>query len=261
MTAALQCAGVAGGHGDVIAFRDVDLDLASGEVLALLGPNGAGKTTFLLTLAGLLKSADGTVTVDGQSLPSGNPAAANRAGIVLVPDNRCLFTTMTVEDNLRVACRRGGSTPRDALETFPALERRWHVKAGALSGGEQQMLAIARALVQRPKVLLIDELSMGLAPMIVESLFEVIGNIGQLKECAVVLVEQYVRLALEAADTALVLNHGRVVARSAAAELLAHPEVLEQAYFGSSDPGLEATVEPDEPASSTSSGEPTTVAE
>jgi branched-chain amino acid transport system ATP-binding protein len=261
VTAALQCAGVAGGHGDVVVFRELDLDLAAGEVLALLGPNGAGKTTFLLTLAGLLKSAGGTISVEDHPLPSGNPAAANRAGIVLVPDNRCLFTTMTVEDNLRVACRRGGSTPRDILETFPALERRWRVKAGALSGGEQQMLAIARALVQRPKVLLIDELSMGLAPMVVESLFEVIGTIGQLKECAVVLVEQYVRLALEAADTALVLNHGRVVARSAAAELLAHPEVLEQAYFGSAEAGPEALVTAVAPKFSTPSIGATTVAE
>jgi len=244
MTGRLSCSGLAGGHGDVIAFRDVDLDLAAGEVLALLGPNGAGKTTFLQTVAGLLKSAGGSISVEGRPLHSGNPAAANRAGIVLVPDNRCLFTTMTVEDNLRVACRRGGSAPRDALETFPALERRWNVKAGALSGGEQQMLAIARALVQRPKVLLIDELSMGLAPMIVESLFEVIARIGHASDCAVVLVEQYVRLALEAADTALVLNHGRVVARSAAADLLAHPEVLEEAYFGeySTPPTDAATV-------------------
>jgi branched-chain amino acid transport system ATP-binding protein len=232
VTVRLQCSALAGGHGDVVAFRDIDLDLAEGQVLALLGPNGAGKTTFLQTLAGLLKSNAGSVTVDGQALRAGNPAAANRAGIVLVPDNRCLFTTMTVEDNLAVACRRGGAKPRDALETFPALERRWHIKAGALSGGEQQMLAVARALVQQPKVLLIDELSMGLAPMVVESLFEVIGRIGQANECAVVIVEQYVRLALEAADQALVLNHGRVVARETATDLLAQPEVLEAAYFG-----------------------------
>jgi branched-chain amino acid transport system ATP-binding protein len=238
VTAALQCAGVAGGHGDVMAFRDLDLELDQGQVLALLGPNGAGKTTFLQTLAGLLRATAGQVTVDGTALPNGNPAAANRAGLVLVPDNRCLFTTMTVEDNLKVAIRRGRSAPREALDTFPALERRWHVKAGALSGGEQQMLAIARALVQKPKVLLIDELSMGLAPMVVESLFEVIDRIGQANDCAVVIVEQYVKLALEAADTALVLNHGRVVARSAAADLLARPEALEEAYFGSGDDRL-----------------------
>jgi branched-chain amino acid transport system ATP-binding protein len=204
-------------------------------VLALLGPNGAGKTTMLLTVAGLLPAQGGTISVDGATLRSGRPAAANSAGVVLVPDDRSLFTPMTVEENLRVAARKGGPSPRDMLEVFPALERRWSLRAGALSGGEQQMLAMARALIQQPKVLLVDELSMGLAPLIVESLFEAVRRIADEHECAVVLVEQHVSLALGVADEAVVLNHGRIALRSDAPTLRARPEVLEQAYFGTAE--------------------------
>ena len=168
--------------------------MESGEVLTLLGPNGAGKTTLLLTLAGLLPAQDGTVAVDGTELKNGRPSLANSAGVILVPDDRCLFTTLAVEENLKVAARKGGPQPRDMLEIFPALEKRWELKAGALSGGEQQMLAMARALIQEPKVLLVDEMSMGLAPLVVESLFEAVRRIAAEHGCAVVLVEQHVSL-------------------------------------------------------------------
>ncbi|WP_106401496.1 ABC transporter ATP-binding protein [Actinocorallia populi] len=232
MTGGLTTTGLAGGRGTDTVIRDIDLSVDSGNVLALLGPNGAGKTTLLLTLAGLLPSRRGSVSVDGTPLRNGRPAAANRAGLVLVPDDRCLFTGLTVEENLRVAARRGGPGPTAMLEVFPALESRWKLPAGALSGGEQQMLVLARALIQQPKVLLVDELSMGLAPLVVESLFETVRAIAADHGCAVVLVEQHVELALEAADQAMVLRSGQVVARGPAAELAADPARLRDAYFG-----------------------------
>jgi branched-chain amino acid transport system ATP-binding protein len=232
MTARFECAGLMGGWGAVTAFRDVDLALDSGEVHAILGPNGAGKTTLMLTLAGLLPLHRGEVMVDGVRLRSGSAVAANRAGVVLVPDNRELLTTLSVEDNLRVASSRNGPEPRSMLEFFPALEPRWKLHAGALSGGEQQMLAMARALIQRPKVLLVDELSMGLAPQIVERLFEAIRQVAADSKCAVVLVEQYVGLALEVADSVSVLNQGRVVLSGTATDISAQTELLEQAYLG-----------------------------
>jgi branched-chain amino acid transport system ATP-binding protein len=232
MSARLACRDLTGGRGTSTAFRDVDLDLEAGTIEALLGPNGAGKTTLLLTLAGFLPAQGGTVTVDGTPLKSGRPSAANRAGIVLVPDDRSLFTTLTVEENLKSAAHRGGPTPRDMLEVFPDLEKRWTLRAGALSGGEQQMLAMARAMIQAPRVLLIDEMSMGLAPLIVEALFETVHRIATEHDCAVLLVEQHVSLALEVADSASVLNRGTIALRGTASELLAHTDRIEAAYFG-----------------------------
>jgi branched-chain amino acid transport system ATP-binding protein len=241
MTARLQVSGLTGGRGSTVAIRDLDLSVEAGTVLALLGPNGAGKTTLLLTLAGLLPAHAGTVSVDGSALRNGNPVAASRAGVVLVPDNRSLFTTLTVEENLDVAKRRGGPAPRELLDVFPALESRWRLPAGALSGGEQQMLAMARALVQQPKVLLIDEMSMGLAPLVVETLFDTVRQIATEHAAAVVLVEQHVNLALKVADEAAVLNRGAVVLRGAAGDLGHDGQRLERAYFGDTEP---ATVPP-----------------
>jgi branched-chain amino acid transport system ATP-binding protein len=232
VTSRLECRGLSGGHGTLTAFRSIDLSVEAGNVLALLGSNGAGKTTLLLTIAGLLRSHDGTVAVDGTALPPGRPAVANHAGVVLVPDNRSLFTTLTVEDNLRAATRRGSPSPREVVKVFPSLEARWRLQAGALSGGEQQMLAMARALVQQPKVLLIDEMSMGLAPFVVEALFDTIRRIANERDCAVVLVEQHVGLALQVADEAAVLNRGSIVLRGPAAELARDSDRLEHAYLG-----------------------------
>jgi branched-chain amino acid transport system ATP-binding protein len=233
MTTRLTCRGLTGGYGSTTAFRDVDLDIGAGEIEALLGPNGAGKTTMLLTLAGFLQPHQGTVEVDGVELKPGRPGATGKAGVVLVPDNRCLFTTLTVEENLKSAQHKGGRSPGDLLEAFPALQPRRGLKAGSLSGGEQQMLAVARALIQAPKVLLIDEMSMGLAPLIVADLFGQVERIAADDGCAVLLVEQHVNLALEIAQSATVLNRGRVVLRGAAGELLADPDRLEAAYLGS----------------------------
>ncbi|CAN5566444.1 ABC transporter ATP-binding protein [soil metagenome] len=232
MTSQLTCAGLAAGYAGAPVVRGLSLDLAVGEVLALLGPNGAGKTTALLALAGLLPRAAGTVAVAGRDLVSGNPRKAARQGVVLVPDDRALFTTLTVTENLRLAATRTAKVD-EVLDLFPRLRERLKVRAGVLSGGEQQMLAIGRALVQDPKVLLIDELSMGLAPVIVQSLLPLIRRVADETGTAVVLVEQHVSLALATADTAVVIAHGEEVLRGAAADLLADPRRVEAAYLGS----------------------------
>jgi branched-chain amino acid transport system ATP-binding protein len=232
MSARLECRGLAGGRGATVVFRDLELDVEAGSVLALLGPNGAGKSTLLLTLAGLLPARAGTVAVDGVRLRNGNPVAASRAGVVLVPDNRSLFTTLTVDENLEVARRHNGPAPRELLDVFPALEKRWRLTAGALSGGEQQMLAMARALIQQPKVLLVDEMSMGLAPLVVETLFETVQRIASDHGAAIVLVEQHISLALKVADEAAVLNRGNIVLRGAADQLRHDTDRIERAYFG-----------------------------
>ncbi|ROO87890.1 amino acid/amide ABC transporter ATP-binding protein 2 (HAAT family) [Actinocorallia herbida] len=232
MTAArLEVTGLTAGYSRAPVIRGIDLRLGAGEVLALLGPNGAGKSTTLLALSGLLRHGEGTVRVDGADLPSGKPRQAARQGLVLVPDDRSLFTTLTVAENLRLAAVRRGRVA-DVLDLFPRLRERLKVNAGALSGGEQQMLALGRALVQDPKVLLIDELSMGLAPVIVQGLLPVIRRVADETGTSVVLVEQHVSLALQTADTAVVLAHGEQVLSGAAADLIADPENLEAAYLG-----------------------------
>jgi branched-chain amino acid transport system ATP-binding protein len=231
---ALKCDEVAAGHNGVAYIRGFDLTLAAGKVLALVGPNGAGKTTLLLTLAGLLPRLNGSVEVNGLSLRSGNPHEAAKAGLVLVPDDRALFTGLTTAENLEVARMSGGPSGRSMLELFPALEARWDVAAGNLSGGEQQMLAVARGLMRQPKVLLIDELSMGLAPVIVESVLLAVRRIADDYGAAVVLVEQHIHLALEIADEAMVLVHGDVVMQGNASELAENPSRIEAAYLGSS---------------------------
>jgi branched-chain amino acid transport system ATP-binding protein len=236
MTAVLECRSLTGGYGKIVGFRDVDLVLERGQVLAVLGPNGAGKTTLMMTLAGLLPRIGGEVLLGGVAMPNGRPAAANRAGVVLVPDNRALFTMLTVRENIEIARRRGDKGVVDVIDLFPSLERRLNVKAGALSGGEQQMLAMARGIVQRPKVFLIDEMSMGLAPIVVESLLPTVRYIADQTGAAVVLVEQHVSLALEVADQAMVLVHGGTSLRGDADQLRQNPSRLEAAYLGAVAP-------------------------
>jgi branched-chain amino acid transport system ATP-binding protein len=204
------------GHGSVAVIRSLDLSVTRGTVLGVLGPNGSGKTTLLLTLAGLLPRQAGSVRLNGTELPANRPAAVNRAGLVLVPDDRALFTGLSVRQHLEIARRGTGTKVDEVLDLFPALSVRLRQPAGSLSGGEQQMLAVARGLIQKPKVLLIDEMSMGLAPVVVESLLPVVRRIADETGVVVVLVEQHVRLALEVADEALVLVHGAVALRGAA---------------------------------------------
>jgi len=228
----LTCRGLDAGYRGTPVVRDFDLELFEGEVMALLGPNGAGKTTLLLTLCGLLPCTSGEVLLEGEVLPSGRPAVAARRGLVLVPDDRALFTTLTSRENLQLGSRKGGLSVDEVVEQLPGLTNRLDVKAGMLSGGEQQMLAIGRALVQGPRVLLIDELSMGLAPIVVESLLPVLRQVAESSGAAVLLVEQHVGLALQLADRAAVLVHGKVVLEGSAEVLAGDPAALEAAYLG-----------------------------
>jgi len=233
MAALLECRGLDAGYlKDRPVVRGFDLTLQPGQVTALLGPNGAGKTTLMVTLAGLQPSLGGEVLVDGAPLPRGSARAAARKGVVLVPDDRALFTGLTTRDNLALCRRRGGTTIEQVLDFFPSLKKRYKVEAGKLSRGEQQMLAVGRALMLDPRVLLIDELSMGLAPVIVEELLPIVRRVATETGAAVVLVEQHVRLALGVSDHAVVLAHGATVLSSPAADLAADPSVLERAYMG-----------------------------
>jgi branched-chain amino acid transport system ATP-binding protein len=236
---ALACAGLAAGYGDLVVVRDLDLTVAPGEVVAVLGPNGAGKTTVLRTVSGFLPPLGGTIAVAGERL-AGGPRRMSRAGLVLVPDSRALFRGLTAMENLRLATRSGGPSVDDVIDLFPGLAPRTGLRAGMLSGGEQQMLALARALVQSPKVLLIDEMSMGLAPVAVESLMPTVRRVADETGAAVVLVEQHVHLALEVADSVVVMVHGSVALRGSAAEVGADTELLEAAYLGAVDPALPA---------------------
>ena len=227
----LECS-VSVGYGDLVVARDIEMALEPNDVVALLGPNGAGKTTFLLTVAGFLPPLEGSIRMDGQTVKPGSARRMNRAGVVLVPDSRALFTTMTALENLKLASKTGQRGVDDVFDLFPPLKARAKVAAGMLSGGEQQMLAIARALVQQPRVLLVDEMSMGLAPVIVEELLPAVRRIADEMSTAVILVEQHVALALEVADRAVVLVHGDVTLSGPADMLRDDPTALEAAYMG-----------------------------
>ena len=213
----LQLEGVRSGYGRVEVLHDLNLSVPEGSVVAVLGPNGVGKTTMLRVISGTLPVWDGAVRLDGRVVNNLTTYQRARAGITLIPEGRGIFPGLSVQDNLDIAARaaRGVErSERDAalervLETFPRLRERAHQRAGTLSGGEQQMLALSRAFLAHPRVLLLDEISMGLAPIIVEELF---ANVAALKAegQTVVLVEQYLTYALDLADICYVMSKGQV---------------------------------------------------
>jgi len=234
-----ECDQVRAGYGPVEVVHGFSLTANGGTIVTVLGPNGAGKTTLLATIAGLYPAQGGSVTVLGNPLKNGRPRAASRAGLVLVADDRSLFTALTIDQNLEAARGRHKMSLSDVFDLFPPLAQRRRVTAGNLSGGEQQMLAIARAVIQEPRVLLIDEMSMGLAPVIVESLLPIVKRVATEAGAVVLLVEQHVGLALEIADRALVMTHGNITLDRPAIDLAEDPALLEATYFGAPEPSAD----------------------
>ena len=234
MSAGLTVVGLAAGYGGFHILSDFDLGVRPNRITVLVGPNGAGKSTLLRALAGLLPHR-GTVKLDDRLLPPLDTAAAVRAGLVLVAEGRHLFPQMTVWDNLELG---GWSLPADeraarverALSLFPRLVERRRQLAGSMSGGEQQMVAVARALVARPRLLMLDEPSLGLAPRLVDEVFAIVRRIRE-EGVTVLLIEQNVRKALAIGDDAHVLERGRLAASGPASELL-RSDVIRAAYLG-----------------------------
>ena len=223
-------------YGRVCALHSVSLEVAEGSVATLLGANGAGKTTTLRVISGLLRPTRGSVEFDGKRIDGFGPDRLVRAGIVQVPEGRQIFADLTVRENLLLggyARRDGGSARRESqrvFDYFPRLGERLRQLAGTLSGGEQQMLAIGRALMARPRLLLLDEPSLGLAPLLVKEIFRVIGDI-RAAGTTVLLVEQNAHMALSVADHAYVLETGRVILADRSAALRQREEV-QRAYLG-----------------------------
>ncbi|MCR1784924.1 ATP-binding cassette domain-containing protein [Nocardioides carbamazepini] len=229
----LQATGVTAGYGLVPAIQGIDLTLRAGEVVTLLGPNGAGKTTTLLALTGLLPISSGSVQALGIPVKAGRATKLSRAGTILVPDDRGVFPDLTVSEHFRlVDSRRRRERMARVLDAFPALAKLTGRRAGLLSGGEQQMLAIAKSLLAGPRILMVDEMSLGLAPIIVQEMLPGIAALAREEGFAVLLVEQHVAIALSVSDRALVLSQGRPVLEDSAAALLADPSRVETAYFG-----------------------------
>jgi branched-chain amino acid transport system ATP-binding protein len=233
--AALEISNLSSGYNGVPVVRDVTLTVNDGEIVTLLGPNGAGKTTTLLAVSGLNPILAGDVKLFGSSIQGGKAHMLARSGLAHVPEDRSLFFQLTVAENLRLGAAKGAADIGQALRYFPALEKLMERKAGLLSGGEQQMLAMARALTVRPKLLMVDEMSLGLAPIIVERLLPVLRQVANETGCGVLLVEQHVHLALEIADRAYVLSHGNLVLEDTAENLRNNRHLLESSYLGGAE--------------------------
>ena len=224
-------------YGRAEAVRGVSLDVAKGEIVALLGTNGAGKTTLLSAVVGLVRAGRGTITLDGEPLTNMKSEQIVRRGVALVPERRDLFPEMSVAENLEMGAylRRDRAAVRADMDLiysyFPVLEPRRQQQASTLSGGQQQMLAIGRALMSRPRYLLLDEPSLGLSPVMLEAIFEIIERINREEGTTVFLVEQNTRVALSVARRGYVLENGFVVASGSSEELLGS-DLVRQSYLG-----------------------------
>jgi branched-chain amino acid transport system ATP-binding protein len=231
----LELSGVVSGYGQILALRGVSLQVEEGAVVALIGNNGAGKTTALRTISGLLHPRAGEIRFAGQSIGSRRPHEIVRLGVAQVPEGRGIFARLTVQENIAMGAyvRRDAAVEQDVervLTLFPRLRERRRQQGGTLSGGEQQMLAIARALMARPRLLLLDEPSMGLSPLLVETIFRTIQSINR-EGTTILLVEQNALMALQVAHYAYMLESGRIAGAGASKDLLGDPAV-QRAYLG-----------------------------
>jgi branched-chain amino acid transport system ATP-binding protein len=243
VTKVLELDDLSTGYLGVPVVRHLSMSVHAGEVVALLGPNGAGKTTTLLAISGINPVLAGRIEVFGRPVDKRKPHKISRSGLAHVPEDRSLFYQLTVRENLCVRSKDPSNIAM-ALSYFPALDGLMDRKAGLLSGGEQQMLAIGRALASGPRLLMVDELSLGLAPIIVEELLPVLRQIADDTGAGVLLVEQHVHMALEMADRAYVLSHGDLVLEGDSQHLRQNSHLLELSYLG--EQGLEPVGSPDD---------------
>jgi len=243
----LDVSGLRAGYGRLPVIFGIDLTVEEGEIIALLGLNGAGKTTTLRAISGMIPVMAGTVRFGGEDITGAKAERITRQGLLHVPEGRGIFPNLRVDESLRLAAAlakldgaEAGRRAEEAFATFPSLERRRGQAAGTLSGGEQQMLALARALIWRPRLLMVDEMSQGLAPAIVDRLFEIVSAFRD-NGTALILVEQFVTRALAVADRAYVVEKGEVGYSGTAAALAADEEFVRSSYLGAEDPGTPRT--------------------
>jgi branched-chain amino acid transport system ATP-binding protein len=220
-TPAIQVSNVVSGYGKATILRDVSLEVPAGSVTALLGPNGAGKTTLLKTISGLIQPTSGTIAFDGQDVTDLSPNQRAGIGLCHIPEGRGIFRRLTVKQNLLLQSEKGDEDRAIALaaEAFPILGKRINQVAGTLSGGEQQMLAMARTYVREQRFILVDEASLGLAPLLVDSIFEFLNRLVQERNVSLLIVDQFVQRALSMASTAYILRHGSIAFAGSAEEL------------------------------------------
>jgi branched-chain amino acid transport system ATP-binding protein len=228
----LQLDGLSAGYDAAAVVRDLDLHVGAGEVVALLGPNGAGKTTTLRAISGLVHPMAGVIRVGGADIAGRSPTARTRLGIAHVPEGRGVFFGMTVAEHFRIGYRGERLDADVAFGYFPALAKLANRRVGLLSGGEQQMLTLGRSLARQPRLLLLDELSLGLAPVIVEDLLPVVATYARDSGCAVLLVEQHIQIALAVAERGYVMSHGELVVHESADVLRADHQLILSSYLG-----------------------------